>query len=227
MEGIREIAEEHDLAVIEDACQAHGAEYRRRKVGSIGDIGCFSFYPTKNMTTGEGGMLTTDDEKIAEKTRMLRQHGMKKRYHQDALGFNYRMTDIAAAIGLRQLKKLDGFNRRRVENAEYLTEKIRGIEWLKTPTIKRDCTHVFHQYTIRVDGKPRDRVLETLRTNGIGAEVYYPIPIHKQAFYAKLGYKITLPETENCARKVLSLPIHPNVSKGDLDLISETLRGIR
>jgi len=226
LDAIREIAEDRGISLIEDACQAHGATYHGKKAGSIGDAGCFSFYPTKNMTSGEGGMITTDDDEIAEKTRMLRQHGMRVRYHQDALGFNYRMTNIAAAIGLIQLRKLDTFNRKRIENARHLTEKISDADWLTTPTVRDGCTHVFHQYTIKVGGKSRDRVLEALREKGVGAEIYYPIPIHKQKFYRELGYNISLPTTEECAKRVLSLPIHPALTKHDLEHISETLRSI-
>ncbi len=227
MKKIMSIAKKNKLFVIEDACQAHGAEYRSVKAGSIGDAGCFSFYPTKNMTTGEGGIITTDNEQVAEKARVLRQHGMEQRYHHHVLGFNYRMTDLAASIGLCQLKKLDEFNNKRIQNANYLTKKLGGLEWVKTPSIKEDCKHVFHQYTIKVGGKEREDILSTLRENGIKAEVYYPIPIHLQKLYTDLGYNQCLEKTEECSNKVLSLPIHPGVGEKDFDFIHKTLSAIQ
>lgn len=226
MKAVKDIAQDRGIAIIEDACQAHGAEILGSKVGSIGDAGCFSFYPTKNMTTGEGGIITTNNKEIADKARILRQHGCEKRYHHHLLGFNYRMTDIAAAIGLTQLIKLDGFNEKRNENARYLTEKIRDISWIKTPTALKGCKHVFHQYTIKVEERQRDVVLSKLHEGGVGAAVYYPVPIHKQELYLKNGVSWNLPVTEECASRVLSLPIHPQVSEKDLDFISESLRSI-
>ncbi|MFH1789420.1 MAG: DegT/DnrJ/EryC1/StrS aminotransferase family protein [Candidatus Altiarchaeota archaeon] len=224
MDEIRELADERGLAVIEDACQAHGAGYRGKKAGSLGDAGCFSFYPSKNMTTGEGGMITTDNEEIAEYTRTLRNHGRSVDGSHDVLGFNYRMTDLAAAIGLIQLRRLEGFNEKRIRNAEYLTGKLEGIDWIKTPAVKKDCRHVFHQYTIKVDRRGRDRVLEILQEKSVGAAVYYRTPIHKQELYSD---KVSLPVTEDCAKSVLSLPIHPQVSETELDFIAGTLKSIR
>jgi len=218
MDEIMKIAGDNKLAVIEDACQAHGATYNNKKVGSFG-TGVFSFYPTKNMTTAEGGMLTTNDEKIAESCRLLRAHGSRARYHHEILGYNYRMTDIAAAIGLCQLKKLDQFNKKRIENANYLTNKIKSIEGIVTPSVKNNCVHVFHQYTVRVKNNKRDTVIEKLKENNIGFGVYYPVPIHKQDLYTRLGYKDKLPVAEKISGEVLSLPIHPAVTRNDLDKI--------
>ncbi|MBN2014533.1 MAG: DegT/DnrJ/EryC1/StrS family aminotransferase [Candidatus Altiarchaeota archaeon] len=223
MKAIMEIAEDHSLVVIEDACQAHGAEFNKKKVGSFG-TGCFSFYPTKNMTTSEGGIITTDDEKIAEKARMIRSHGSKQRYVHEIIGFNLRMTDISAAIGLCQLKKLPGFNRKRAENAAYLTELIENKK-VKPPVVRKNCTHVFHQYTIRVEGD-RDAIVNTLNQKGIGTGIYYPIPIHKQGLYLDLGYRISLPVSEELARKVISLPIHPSVTRENLDYIASVLNEV-
>jgi len=203
------------LVVVEDACQAHGAEYRGQRAGSMG-TGCFSFYPTKNITTGEGGMITTDDGQIAEKCRAIRQHGMRRRYYHDELGFNFRMTDVHAAIGLAQLQKLERFNQARIANARFLSEHLRGVV---VPTVPEGYRHVFHQYTIRVPGGRRDAVLEGLRERGIGTGVYYPVPVHKQTVYLERGYEVTLPEAERAAAEVLSLPVHPGLSGDDLEAI--------
>ena len=216
MEPIMALAQAHNLIVIEDACQAHGAEYRGKRAGSFG-TGCFSFYPTKNMTSAEGGMITTDDEAFAETCRVIRQHGMRRRYYHDELGFNFRMTDVHAAIGLAQLDKLEGFNRARIANARYLSQHLRGVV---RPTVPENRRHVFHQYTVRVDGARRDGVLEGLKERGIGSGVYYPVPMHQQSFYREMGYDVTLPETERAAREVLSLPVHPGLSPTDLETIT-------
>ncbi len=216
MAPILALAEEHNLAVIEDACQAHGAEYGGKRTGSFG-TGCFSFYPTKNMTTGEGGMITTDDEDLAETCRVLRQHGMRRRYYHDELGYNFRMTDIHAAIGLAQMQKLERFNAARAENARYLTEHLEGVV---TPVVPERCRHVFHQYTIRVPDGQRDALRHHLLERDIGSGIYYPVPIHRQTYYtSELGYRVELPEAEGAAEEVLSLPVHPALVEGDLEAI--------
>ncbi len=218
MDPIMSIAREHNLIVIEDACQSHGAVYKGRRVGSFG-IGTFSFYPTKNMTSAEGGMITTDDDHIAEACRVIRQHGMRRRYYHDELGFNFRMTDVHAAIGLEQLKKLDARNQQRRQNAEYLSSHLKGVI---VPTIPPGCEHVFHQYTIRIPNGWRDGLRAYLEENGVGSEVYYPLPVHKQRFYAEeLGYHGSFPEAERAAYHVLSLPVHPSLCQADLDAIVE------
>ena len=225
MKTIQEIAEDHHFVIIEDACQAHGATYDGRKVGSFG-TGVFSFYPTKNMTTGEGGMITTDDPEIAKRARMLRDHGSSRRYVHEMLGYNLRMTDMAAAIGLVQLTKLDRFNATRRRNAEYLTGELKGIRGLTTPDDVPG--HVFHQYTVRVaggrDDGVRDDLVAYLGEKGIGTGIYYPIPIHKQPLYQKLGFEESLPVSERFAGEVLSLPVHPAVSEADLDYIIKTIK---
>ena len=225
MKRILKIAEEHGLAVIEDACQAHGAEFDGRKVGSF-RTGCFSFYPTKNMTTGEGGMITTNDKEIAEKARMIKNHGQKERYLHEILGYNYRMIDIAAAIGLCQLRKLEQFNSKRIENAKFLTERVKGIRGLILPCVSSNTKHVFHQYTVRVTeefGLSRDKVKEKLKQKGIMTEIYYPLPIHKQPLYKKLGYNDHLPNSEKAAKEVLSLPVHPGLRAAELQTIVRAL----
>jgi dTDP-4-amino-4,6-dideoxygalactose transaminase len=213
---IMEIAAKHGLVVVEDACQSHGAEARGRKAGSFG-TGAFSLYPTKNITSGEGGMITTNDPALADQCRVIRQHGMRKRYYHDELGYNFRMTDIHAAIGLAQLRKLDRFNAQRQENARYLSHNLKGVT---VPFIPDGQTHVFHQYTIRIPGGRRDVLRTYLQEQGVGSEVYYPVPIHQQSFYVKEhGYKDRLPETEKAALEVLSLPVHPALSQADLQAI--------
>ncbi len=220
MDPILHLAERHGLIVIEDACQSHGAEYKGRKVGSFG-TGTFSLYPTKNITSGEGGMITTNDAGIDEKCRVLRQHGMRKRYYHDELGYNFRMTDIHAAIGLAQLKKLEKFNAVRQANAKFLSENLKGVV---VPYVPEGHTHVFHQYTIRVPDGKRDALRAYLQERGIGSEVYYPVPIHQQSFYvSELGYKDHLPETERAAQEVLSLPVHAGLSSSDLEMIVATV----
>jgi len=225
MKKIMGIADEHKLAVIEDACQAHGAEYEGKKVGSFG-TGCFSFYPTKNITTGEGGMITTNDKDIAQKARMIRSHGQRERYFHEILGYNYRMTDIAAAIGLCQLGKLVGFNNKRIGNAEFLTGRLSGIKGLIPPHVRPNAKHVFHQYTVRVTqdfGISRDELRQKLMNKGVATEIYYPLPIHKQPLYQNSGYNDHLPNSEKAAREVLSLPVHPSLTKKDLEYIVDAL----
>lgn len=216
MDPILRLAEKHGLAIIEDACQSHGAGYKAGKAGSFG-TGAFSLYPTKNITSGEGGMITTNDPVIDEKCRVIRQHGMRKRYYHDELGYNFRMTDLHAAIGLAQLKKLDKFNAQRQANAKFLSEHLKGVT---VPHLPDGLTHVFHQYTIRVTGGKRDALRTYLNEHGVGSEVYYPVPIHQQSFYVKdLGYTDSLPETEQAALEVLSLPVHAALTPSDLETI--------
>jgi len=216
MDAILAIAKKHNLIVIEDACQSHGATYQGGKAGSFG-TGAFSLYPTKNMTSGEGGMITTNDAAYAEKCKVIRQHGMRVRYYHDELGYNFRMTDLQAAIGNEQLKKLDGFNRKRQENARFLTGCLKGV---KTPFVPEGCEHVFHQYTVRVEASKRDALRKHLQERGVGSEIYYPVPVHKQNYYVKdLGYDVTFPEAEKASLEVLSLPIHPALSQTDLETI--------
>ena len=216
MDSIMKIAQIHNLAVIEDACQSHGATYQGKRVGSFG-TGTFSLYPTKNMTSAEGGMITTDDDAIDEECRVIRQHGMRRRYYHDELGYNFRMTDVHAAIGLEQLKKLEGKNQQRRTNARYLSEHLRGVT---VPYLPESCEHVFHQYTVRVPEGKRDALRTYLQENGVGSEVYYPIPVHKQVFYIEeFGYNLVLSVAERAALEVLSMPVHPALSHSDLQTI--------
>ncbi|NOR48567.1 MAG: aminotransferase DegT [Methanosarcinaceae archaeon] len=221
MKAIMEIAEDHNLIVIEDACQAHGTTYGGKKVGSFG-TGSFSFYPTKNMTSSEGGMITTDDKAVAERARMIRSHGSKQRYLHEIVGYNLRMTDISAAIGLVQLGKLDDFTSIRKENANILSDGLGDIDGIIVPVVRDGCSHVFHQYTIRAEN--RDGLAAMLNNSGIGTGTYYPIPIHKQPVYRDLGYNDNLPECDKAAGEALSLPVHPGVSKDELNEIIENVK---
>jgi len=227
MKKICKIAKDNNLAIIEDACQAHGAKFDDKMVGSFGD-GCFSFYPTKNMTTGEGGMITTDERETEKLARGFRSHGEKKRYLFDTIGYNMRMTDIGAEIGISQLKKLPEFTDKRQKNAALLSKKIKR-KGIITPIISDKCEHVFHQYTIRVtedSGLERDGVNKLLNENGVGTGVHYPIPIHKQPFYINIGYKERLPVSEKMVKEVISLPVHPSVSKKEIEHIADVLNTI-
>lgn len=221
MDKILKIAKKNNLFIIEDAAQAHGSKIGHKLTGSFGDISAFSFYSTKNMTTGEGGMITTNDNRLAKKIKMLRNHGMEKRYHHEMLGFNFRMTNIQAAIGLYQLKKLNLFNKTRVKNAEFLTKKLLKIKQIQIPLIPDNYTHVFHQYTILVkDGsKKRNQLSEYLTGNGIENIVYYPLPVHNQEFMKKMYGGLKLKNTKKAANCALSLPVHPSLNQKDLQKI--------
>ena len=219
MEKINEIAEKYGLIVIEDAAQAHGATCNDQKVGSMGDMSCFSFYPTKNMTTSEGGIITTDDEDLAEQARIFRAHGASVRYHHDAIGYNFRMTDISAAIGLAQLEKIEEFNEKRISNAAYLNEGLKDVDGIITPYCAYDSKHVYHQYTIRVEKGNRDDWVDIINECGVGTGIHYPIPLYNQPIYKILGIEGNCPNAEIAANNVISLPVHPSLTKEDLDLV--------
>jgi perosamine synthetase len=225
MPALMEIANRYDLAVIEDACQSHGAAIDGKKAGAFG-TGCFSFYPTKNMTTGEGGIVTTGDDEIDRRCRLLRHHGSSRTYFHETLGFNFRMTNIHAAIGVAQMAKLAGWNKQRIRNAAYLTERLNKLPYVVTPVVRPGYTHVFHQYTIRIHGN-RDAAIEQLRAKGIGVGVYYPLPIHKQPLYISMGYEDHLPNAEQAALEVLSLPVHAALNREDLDTIVEAVASLQ
>lgn len=216
MDRIQEIADKYNLVVIEDACQAVLATYKGQYAGSFG-TGAFSFYATKNLITGEGGMVTTNDDDVAEMCRILRQHGMKRRYYHDYLGFNFRMTDIQAAIGLVQLEKIEELTRKRQENARFFNQHITSVV---TPQVDECVEHVWHQYTVKVpDGMDRDRAIEQLGQAGIGTGVYYPVPIHQQKSILEDTAAVSLPVCEQMAEMVFSLPVHPQLTNSELEKI--------
>ena len=224
MEKINDIAEKYGLTVIEDAAQAHGATCNGEKVGSIGDMACFSFYPTKNMTTSEGGIITTNDEELAENARVFRAHGASVRYHHDEIGYNFRMTDISAAIGLAQLDKIDEFNDKRIANAAYLNEGLKDVDGVITPYCADGSKHVYHQYTIRVEKGDRDEWVDLINDCGVGTGIHYPIPLYNQPVYRSLGIEGNCPNAELAADNVISLPVHPSLTKEDLDLVIEAVK---
>lgn len=219
MDALKELAERHDLKVLGDAAQAHGAAIGARKVGTFGDCECFSFYPTKNMTTAEGGVITTDDAELAERIRSFVNHGRAKSelgtYDHLRVGHNFRMTDVHAAIGLEQLKKLPAWNDKRRANAKRLTKGLEG-SGLVTPEERPGTTHVFHQYTVR--SPQRDALLARLKAAGVGYGIYYPKPLHAYPHLAPLKRHDT-PEAERAAREVVSLPVHPGLADEDLDRV--------
>ncbi|PVX23127.1 MAG: aminotransferase DegT [Candidatus Bathyarchaeum sp.] len=230
MDALKEIAQDNNLALVEDSAQAHGAEYKGQKTGSLGDLGCFSFYATKNMIAGEGGMVTTNNSDLAARARLLISHGETKKYQHDLLGYNYRMIEMCAAIGCVQLKKLDAFNKKRNENAALLSKGIQQIDGLTVPYVASDMKHVFHQYVIRVENNyplSRDELSAQLADKGVGSAVHYPIPIYNQPLYVKLGYtNVSCPNCEDASKRVLSLPVHPLVTKDDIEYILDVLNEI-
>ena len=217
MNAIMKIAREHNLLVIEDACQAIGAKFNGKPVGSFG-TGCFSLYATKNVMAGEGGMITTSNETISSSCRMIRNHGMQRRYYHDMLGYNFRTSDLHAAIGLAQMERLQEFTEARKTNAAFLSTHLTSVA---TPQVRPGYEHVWHQYTIRVDGgRDRDAAVKLLNDAGIGTGIFYPVPAYQQAHLAAAGYgDLHLPVTERVVREVISLPVHPQLSQADLETI--------
>jgi dTDP-4-amino-4,6-dideoxygalactose transaminase len=209
------IAAKHGLLLVEDACQSHCAKQDGRPVGSWGSVATFSFYPTKNMTTGEGGMIVTDDPEIERMCRLLRNQGMAKQYENEVVGFNARMTDIAAAIGRVQLTKLADWTKKRQENAAYFDEHLTGVS---TPQVADGAEHIYHQYTVR--SANRDGLMASLKAHDVGFGVYYPIPNHRLPSF---GLSLNLPETERAALEVLSIPVHPSLSESDLATITKAV----
>jgi len=230
MDALKDLAEDHEIALVEDAAQAHGAEYKGQKVGGLGDVGCFSFYATKNMSTGEGGMITTNNSELARRARLIRDHGQTEKYRHVVLGYNYRMTEMCAAVGLVQLRKLEGFIKRRRENAELLTMGIKKITGLTPPYVKNDVRHVFYQYAVRVeDDYPmkRNELARNLTKKGVGVAVHYPVPIYEQPFYKTLGYgQVVCSAVEEVCKRILSLPVHPSVSNEDIAYTVDVLQKI-
>lgn len=228
MRALREIADDHKLVLIEDAAQAHGAEFQGRKVGALGDAATFSFYATKNMTTGEGGMVTTNDRRVAERVRLLRDHGQAGKYLHVELGHNLRMTSIQAAIGRAQLRKLDRFNEARRRNAEFLTREISRVDGLTPPYEDPRVKHVYHQYVVKVEDRfplTRDELREHLAAKGVGTAVHYPLPTFLQPLYRRLGYpQNACPNSLDASRRVLSLPVHPALSENELKYIVACIR---
>jgi perosamine synthetase len=226
MKPIREVADKYGLKIIEDAAQAHGATYLGKPIGAFADVSCWSFYGSKNMTTGEGGMITTNDAAIAETTRYVRSHGEKKKYMSLMLGHNYHMPEMEAAIGCVQLKRLPEFVARRRENVRRLNKRLERTKKLKLPVEPKGFKSSWYLYTVRLRNAKsanRDKLVEKLMQEGIGAFVCYVNPVHLMPYYRRFG-KHRLPVTEAVSRQVFSLPVHPGVTSKQIDFIGETVQ---
>lgn len=225
MQPIKEVAAKHGLKIVEDAAQAHGSTYKAKPTGAFADAACWSFYGSKNMTTGEGGMMTTNNDQIAETARVIRSHGEKEKYMSDMLGHNYHMPEIEAAIGCVQLKRLPEFVAKRRKNAERLTKILEKSGKLQLPTEPKGFKCSYYLYTVRLKNASRakrDKLVEELKKKGIGAFVYYVSPIHLMPFYRRFG-KRRLPVTEKASDQVFSLPVHPGVTEEQIDYIGKTV----
>ena len=223
MDMITAIADRHGLVVVEDACQAHGATFRGRRTGSFGH-GAFSLYGTKNMTTGEGGFVTTNDDRLADFIRLYRSQGMRERYHHEILGYNFRMTDIGAAIGLVQLAKLDRNTAKRQAVAARYDEAFADLP-IRVPVTPEGRTHVFHQYTVDV-GPERDAIVTALAAAGVTTGIYYPIPVNRQPYVLERGISADLPVTDVTAERTLSLPMFPTMTEAEQDQVIAAVSAI-
>jgi dTDP-4-amino-4,6-dideoxygalactose transaminase len=207
------LADRHGLAIYEDAAQAHGAAWQGKPTGTFGAFGLFSLYPTKNMTSGEGGMVSCANTQLALSVRLLRNQGMQRRYENEVVGFNARMTDVHAAIGRQQLAKLPSWTQQRQQNAKFLDANLCGVA---IPPVADGAVHVYHQYTIRIPDDRDGFARAMAEEHGVGTGVYYPVPSHRLPSFGRM---LDLPETERAAREVLSLPVHPALSADDLTAI--------
>lgn len=230
IDAFGDFAKRHNLRIIWDAAQAHGTKYKDKDVGSFNDLVCYSFYPTKNITTGEGGAITCNDSDLYNKCKLLRAHWQTEKYYHPSLGFNYRMTNIGAAIGIEQLKKLDNFIEKRRENAVYLNEHLSRVEGVTIPFFKDNVKHSYHQYTILLDTDKlkmtRDEFANILKEKGIGTGIHYPRPIHKQPAFERICGSISLCTSEDLSGRVLSLPVHPLLTKEDLNNIVRVIEDV-
>ena len=237
MVGVMKLAGDYNLKVIEDSAETLGATFKGKQAGSFGHANCFSFFPTKNITTGEGGALVTNDDKLAEKVRAYVGHGIgssaSEREKQDKpwlreamyAGYNYRMSNILAAVGYEQIRKIDGLNRGRQEKAKRLTEEIKDIKEIQVPKVAEGATHVYQMYTIKVPKERRDDLVHYLRACGIGASVHFDPPIHKQSFYRKKMFNADdLDVTETLSKEIVTLPMFSGISDAEIDYIVSKLR---
>ena len=223
MEPLMEIARNHGLRVIEDCAQSFGAEYRGKRTGSFGDLGCFSFFPSKNLGCyGDGGMVITDDAKLAERLQSLRNHGSRVRYYHDEVGYNSRLDEIQAAVLNVKFKRIDSCNEGRRRNAALYARQL-SVPDITTPVELKDCKHVFHQYTIRI--KDRDAVKKKLDEAKMSSMIYYPVPCHLQAAYRGLGMRPgSLPVAERSAQEVLSLPMYPELTEEQVRAVADAVK---
>ena len=224
IEQLLELAEKHNLAVIEDTAQALGSSVKGKYVGTFGLLGCFSMYPSKLITTAEGGFITTNDESLAQKLRMIRNHGQSEPYTPSILGLNLRLPELLAAIGIAQMERIEEIIRRRRHIAEIYSQNLPN-EDLVIPTEPNHVKFNWNYYTVRVNpGIDREKLVQTLNSKGVGATVYYRVPIHRTPLYQKLGFKSILPNTELAAKTVVSLPIYPEMTKEDAEYVIEVLK---
>ncbi len=224
MDRISEAAQKHDLHIIEDAAQSLGAAYKGHQTGTLSDIGCFSLYPSKVITSGEGGFVTTNDDTLAEKLKMVRNHGIVHGYDSTILGTNLRMPEMEAAVASVQMSKLPSFLKARRKNAGILTERLSGLSGVTPPSEDEDCSSNWYLYTV-ILAENRDNVQEYLTSHEVGAAVYYNPAVHRVPLYVEKGFgEVSLPNTDWASQHVLSLPIHPRVSEGDLEVIASTLK---
>ena len=220
MNEIKSICDKYEILLIEDCAQAHGAEYNNQKVGTFGAASIFSFYPTKNMTCGEGGIILTNSKEIYEKSKLIINHGQNSRYNHTIMGYNYRMTDIAAAIGIEQLKKLEEFNHKRIQNAKAYFRDIDNPS-ICLPHVDENSKHVFNQFTIKC--KNRISLINHLDLNNIGYGIYYPNIIPNQPLYKSIGFNKKYKNAEAVCQSVISLPVHPSLEQFELKRIIDTL----
>lgn len=237
MKPIMKIACKLGLAVIEDSAETIGGEYNGKKTGSFG-IGCFSFYPTKNITTGEGGILTTDDDQLAEKIRAMVGHGIssttfkreksERPWFRSAIypGYNFRMSNILAVIGVEQIKKLGAMNQKRVEHSRYLNNRLKSVGVVDLPVESSSCKHVYQMYTVKIKGINRDKFVHALNNEGIGASVHFDPPVHLQSYYKPRFQNLNLPVTEKVAKTIVTIPMYPQLKKAELDKIAKAVISI-
>ncbi|MCD6384019.1 MAG: DegT/DnrJ/EryC1/StrS family aminotransferase [Thermoplasmata archaeon] len=224
LDEVERLARKYGFRIVEDSCQAHGALWKDRPAGTFGDLGVFSFYPTKNMTTGEGGMVVSRDEELLVRVQTLRNQGQTGRYTYETLGYNFRMTSIAAAIGRVQLKKLKTFNSLRRRRAEILRDLLEGVDGVEVPIEVKGAYHVYHQFTIRVKGGRRDALAEHLKRKGVGYGIYYPKLLYDYEPLRRFRPREDLPEARRATEEVLSLPVHPGVREKDIYTIADAVK---
>ena len=225
MDELVDLREEKGVALIEDACQAHGAEYKGKRVGSIGDAGCFSFYPSKNMTVGgDGGMIVTNNEEIAEIARCLRDCGRETKYTMSRIGYTSRLNTVNAAIGRLQLRSIGSWNEARRRVAQLYRRELEGVEGVNLPPVDREGLSVYHLFVIR--SEERDRIKNLLEMNGVEVGIHYPVPIHLQTPYRLMDHysEGSFPVSEKLAREVLSLPMYPALREEDVQRICSLVR---
>lgn len=226
MAEIIAIARKHNIRIIEDAAQAHGSTYKGKRIGSLGDVACFSFYPTKSLGAfGDAGMIVTNDAGINEKALMLRDYGRQGRYEHKIKGYNSRLDTVQAVVLTAKLKHLDRWNTMRAEKAAYYNQSLKSVPGVVTPVLKEDRTHVYQTYAVRVKAGRRDQIMEGLKSKGVSSLIHYPIPLHLQEAYKELnGKRGDFPVAEALADEVLSLPMFPHITNEQIDAVTQALK---